>query len=522
MAASGSTKAAARKPRPPAKKAAAKKSARKPRQTTAAAVGGNKIRIPPRGELISVDALDFYEKDFGPNPRQHPPENLEEIRQAINKFGFCQPLLINENNVVLDGNGRLIVLREMGQKKIPCWRVYGMTKEEQRLAGLNMNALAKRGVDDYEKLTFQLAEAVRGGFSPETLENLGWDENLRAGAAAMSATSDAIEELRERFGYVPDAPPEEDDDEDEKGFGGFKQSGDFKIPASRLAHLDAGGASPTPLTWHGGKTRLLPYLIPIVESVEGATFYMEPFAGGAALLWGLRTQFPSEVINDRLDAVVAFWETMQKDFGKFHALLHERGLHAETYFRKAQAIMSGEVKPKNRVELAWAVFYSTAVSHSHTGTGGFVVSYEQSSAKIFRGKLKRITDKMVERIEEVSIRNEDAVKLIRVHGKDGRVLMYCDPPYVLDGRKVEQGHYAGYTKEDFTALLTALSQVSCKFIMSSYPSEQLTEFKNKFGWYQVELVGQKSSHPGSVAVTGDKVEVVTTNFLPSFRQQKAE
>ena len=43
-----------------------------------------------------------------------------------------------------------------------------------------------------------------------------------AGAAAMSATTDAIEELRERFGYVPDAPLEDDEDEDEKGFGGFK------------------------------------------------------------------------------------------------------------------------------------------------------------------------------------------------------------------------------------------------------------------------------------------------------------
>ena len=66
---------------------------------------------------------------------------------------------------MLDGNGRLMVLREMGQKKAPCWRVYGMTKEEQRLAGLNMNALAKRGVDDYEKVDV----SVGGGRSGRVL-----------------------------------------------------------------------------------------------------------------------------------------------------------------------------------------------------------------------------------------------------------------------------------------------------------------------------------------------------------------
>ena len=78
MAASDSTKkkAAARKPRP-----VAKKTARKPPQTTAAAAGGNTIRIPPRGELVAVSALEFYEKEVWP----------ESASASAGKFGGDSP-----------------------------------------------------------------------------------------------------------------------------------------------------------------------------------------------------------------------------------------------------------------------------------------------------------------------------------------------------------------------------------------------------------------------------------------------
>ena len=482
------------------KKAAKKKAAKK-------ATGADAIRISPRGELVDVSALWLYSEKFRVNPRIHDEKDIGELKASIQNFGFTQQLLISDDNIVLDGNGRLQALREMGVKKVPCLRAYGMTEEQKRMVGLNMNAIAKRGRDDPDALAFQISEAVAGGFSLEVLDDLGWDPDITRAAAAVS--EEQITEMRERFGIiVPDGRPEGEDGE--RGFGGFKQEGDLCIPARSYPHLD--GSAPTPLPWHGGKTKLLPYLLPIVESVN-ATFFMEAFAGGAALLWGLRTKFPTEVLNDRLDAVIVFWETLQKNFGAFSKMAHERGLHSYSHFLRAQAIMAGKSKPSGKTELAWALWYSTITTHSHTGTGGFVLNYQQNAAKIFRAKLKKLCEEdITPRLEEVSLHNKDAADLVRTHGKDSRSLIYCDPPYV----GACQGHYDGYGQEDFDRLLEALSSVPCPWILSSYPNDRLEEFRKKFNWRQARLTAPKSSHPGSLDVTGEKTEVITTNFMPKW------
>ena len=521
-------KKAAAKPKRAAKKAAVKRAAKKSaaaptaapkrvaKKSAVKAAPAAHVRIQKRGEMLPVSAtadnpLRFYAEKFGANPRIHDEKDLGEIRQSIEQFGFCSPLLVSDDNVVLDGNGRLMVLREMGQQKVSCWRAHGLSDEEQRLVGLNMNAIAKRARDDPEVLEYQISKAVLAGFSLEKLDDLGWDKDMTRRAADVG--KDTVEKFEEAFGIkveteivLPSSV--------EKGFGGFKQEGDLLIPARGLEHMRSGETPSTPLTWHGGKMNLLPYLVPLVESAKGATFFMEAFAGGAALLWGLRVPFVTEVLNDRMSAVVKFWKTMQSDFDAFNTLAHERGLHAYDHYVTAQDIMAGRQQPADDIELSWALWYATMVTHSHTGTGGFVINYEQCAAKGFRGKLERMTATMMERLKHVTILNRDAVELIQVHGKDSRSLIYLDPPYV----SAAQGFYAGYEQEHFDALLEALSGLQCRWILSSYPNERLEEYREKFGWKQARLTAPKSSHPGSLAGTGEKVEVITTNFAPTFRQ----
>ena len=491
-----------------AKKKAVKRAAKKsaPEKTAAKKAASKKFRIAPRDEQVPVNLLTPYEKRFGKNPRIHDEKDIGELKHAIVNFGFIEPLLISEDNVVLSGNGRLQAVKELGWKKVRCLRAFGMTEEQKRLVGLNANAISKRARDDKDALVYQLSVALAADFDPQVLLDLGWEESALQSAKGVAEASDQLEKWHRDFGIPaeeqPPAPPE-------KGYGGFSQEGSFVI---RAQSLNQGAASPTPLPYHGGKTKLLPYLLPIVESVD-ASFFLEVFCGGAALLWGLNAPFEVEVLNDRMGAVTAFWETMKTDFDSFSALAHKRGLHSSDYYLHAQAVMSGKVKAESKVELAWALWYSSVNSHAHTGTGGFLVGREDNKAEVFSARLAKMTGERMKRLESVTILNRDAVDLVNVHGKDARSFIYADPPYF----DTCMGHYVGYTQEDFVRLLDALAGAACRWVLSSFPSELLEEYREKHGWKQVRLTTRKLAHPSSVNDTGDKVEVITCNFTPNFR-----
>ncbi|MHB9292947.1 hypothetical protein Holit_02064 [Hollandina sp. SP2] len=55
---------------------------------------------------------------------------------------------------------------------------------------------------------------------------------------------------------------------------------------------------------------------------------------------------------------------------------------------------------------------------------------------------------------------------------------YLDLPYV----DIDQGHYDGYTQDDFDALLSTLEGLKGKFLLSSYWNQEVMEYTRKNGW----------------------------------------
>jgi DNA adenine methylase len=73
------------------------------------------------------------------------------------------------------------------------------------------------------------------------------------------------------------------------------------------------------------------------------------------------------------------------------------------------------------------------------------------------------------------------------------------------------GHYDGYSIEDFEALLTLLSQIKGKFILSSYPYDVLDKYTQDKGWFSKRFEMTKSIDTGAKE-RKKKVEVLTANF----------
>ena len=68
-------------------------------------------------EKIKVDEIIPY----ADNAKLHPERQIEQIRSSILEFGFNDPIAIDENNVVIEGNGRLMAIKDLGFKEVDCF-----------------------------------------------------------------------------------------------------------------------------------------------------------------------------------------------------------------------------------------------------------------------------------------------------------------------------------------------------------------------------------------------------------------
>lgn len=77
-------------------------------------------------EYILIDQLIPYQK----NAKLHPQEQVEHIANSIREFGFRQPLVIDKDNVIVIGHGRLLAAKKLGLDSVPCVRADDLTDEQ--------------------------------------------------------------------------------------------------------------------------------------------------------------------------------------------------------------------------------------------------------------------------------------------------------------------------------------------------------------------------------------------------------
>jgi ParB-like chromosome segregation protein Spo0J len=109
-------------------------------------------------------------KPYFRNPRTHTKEQVETIAASIERFGFINPILVDEKNLILAGHGRLSAAKMLGLKEVPVMVVYGLTEAKKRayciadnriaeLAGWNENLLGHELLD-LKGMDFDLAMSM--------------------------------------------------------------------------------------------------------------------------------------------------------------------------------------------------------------------------------------------------------------------------------------------------------------------------------------------------------------------------
>ena len=107
-------------------------------------------------ETLPLDQL----RPWPCNARTHSRKQIRQIAESIRRFGFTNPVLIDAEERILAGHGRVMAARELGMATAPCLRVDDMSLAEKRAYVLADNKLALNAGWDEELLALELKELM--------------------------------------------------------------------------------------------------------------------------------------------------------------------------------------------------------------------------------------------------------------------------------------------------------------------------------------------------------------------------
>jgi len=256
------------------------------------------------------------------------------------------------------------------------------------------------------------------------------------------------------------------------------------------------------LKYPGAKWRLAKW---IIQQMPPHKVYMEPFFGSGAVLFN-KPPVEIETINDIDGDVVNLFKVIREKPAELARLIEftpwARDEYCESYHRTGDDLEDA----RRFLVRCWQAFatrtgYRTGWRHS---AQGHCPNMPEQWSKI----PWRIYE-VAKRLKHVQIENMDAIKLIEKYNHE-TVLIYADPPYILDTR--DKGIYAfEMTDEEHIRLLTALKRHKGPVILSGYENPLYTE----------HLKGWTVSKRTSATERGQsKTEAIWINYEPHHKQLK--
>lgn len=143
-----------------------------------------------------VDALLPY----AANSRTHSDAQVAQIAASIKEFGWTNPILIDGDNTIIAGHGRLLAARKLGMEEVPIIVLDHLTKAQQRALVIADNQLALNAGWDANMLKAEIEGLNLDGFN---LDLLGFSDDelakfLDNGPTEGLTDEDAVPEVPEQ------------------------------------------------------------------------------------------------------------------------------------------------------------------------------------------------------------------------------------------------------------------------------------------------------------------------------------
>lgn len=96
--------------------------------------------------VMRIEELKHPQK----NVRRHSRKQIEEMKRSLTAFKQYRPILVDENNVILCGNGLVTAMREMGKEEAKVTKYFNLTENQKKKLMIADNQISSLGTDDIE------------------------------------------------------------------------------------------------------------------------------------------------------------------------------------------------------------------------------------------------------------------------------------------------------------------------------------------------------------------------------------
>jgi len=187
------------------------------------------------------------------NLRLHPEKQIAEMERSVAMFGQIRPIIVDEYNIMLAGNGLYDAMLRMGMTEADCFVVEGLTEPQKKKLMLADNRIFDLGVDDlaaFENFLLDLGGDLDiPGFDEDMLKSLvmAADEAVGLVTGYGTVSPEKVQEIhdagerykaredaavREAQEHTPtNAPPAaEPESRQEDGMAGVREAAEYEEP----------------------------------------------------------------------------------------------------------------------------------------------------------------------------------------------------------------------------------------------------------------------------------------------------
>ena len=108
---------------------------------------------------IDIEKLSPYKN----NARKHTEQQVQQIANSIAEFGFVNPILIDENQMILAGHGRYMAAKHLDLKEVPIIKIDNLTDAQKKAFVIADNKIAINSTWDETVLWQEIQELNKLG-----------------------------------------------------------------------------------------------------------------------------------------------------------------------------------------------------------------------------------------------------------------------------------------------------------------------------------------------------------------------
>ena len=158
----------------------------------------NEIKVNDKEiTYIPIKYLIPYEN----NARTHSVEQIDKLKNSLKEFGFINPVIIDENNMILVGHGRVMAAKELNIFEAPCIRINYLSEDKKRAYILADNKLSDMAGWDLDLLTLEL-ESIELDMSLFGFDELELVDIEEENEIIEDEVPDIPKEPKSKYGYI--------------------------------------------------------------------------------------------------------------------------------------------------------------------------------------------------------------------------------------------------------------------------------------------------------------------------------